>query len=135
MENTTPTTTTGSRAGQLTRSTSDKVLAGVCGGLARHFSIDPALVRLAFIVFAFAGGASIPVYIVLWIIMPIDDGSAVASPVAGHAHETLALLLVGIGGIWLLANLGAFRFIDWQFGWPLALIAIGIALLVRRIRP
>ena len=107
MENTTPTTTTGSRIGQLSRSTSDKVLAGVCGGLAQHFSIDPALVRLAFIVFAFAGGASIPVYVVLWIVMPQGDGSAVAAPVAGRAHETLALLLVGIGGIWLLANLGA----------------------------
>ena len=135
MENTTPTTTTGSRIGQLSRSTSDKVLAGVCGGLAQHFSIDPALVRLAFIVFAFAGGASIPVYVVLWIVMPQGDGSAVAAPVAGRAHETLALLLVGTGGSWLLANLGAFRFIDWQLGWPLALIAIGVALLARRVLP
>jgi len=134
MENTTPTTTIG-RAERLTRSPNDKVVAGVCGGLARHFSIDPALVRLAFIVFAFAGGASIPVYVVLWIVMPEGEGSAVPTPVNAHAHETLALLLVGIGGIWLLANLGVFRFIDWQFGWPLALIAIGIALLARRVRP
>ena len=134
MENTTPTTTIG-RAERLTRSPNDKVVAGVCGGLARHFSIDPALVRLAFIVFAFAGGASVPVYIVLWIVMPEGEGSAVLTPVNAHAHGTLALLLVGIGGIWLLANLGVFRFIDWQFGWPLALIAIGIALLARRVRP
>jgi len=134
MENTTPTTTI-RRAERLTRSPNDKVVAGVCGGLARHFSIDPALVRLAFIVFAFAGGASVPVYVVLWIVMPEGDGNAVATPVNAHAHETLALLLVGIGGIWLLANLGAVRFIDWQFGWPLALIAIGIALLARRVRP
>jgi phage shock protein PspC (stress-responsive transcriptional regulator) len=135
MENTTPTTTIGDRVGRLTRSANDKVVAGVCGGLAHHFSIDPALVRLAFIVFAFAGGASIPVYVVLWIVMPLDDGSAVATVVNARAHETLALVLVAIGGIWLLANLGVFRFIDWQFGWPLALIAIGIALLARRVRP
>ena len=134
MENTTPTITSGSRAGRLTRSTTDKIVAGVCGGLARHFSIDPALVRLAFVVFAFFGGASIPVYVVLWIVMPIDDGSAVA-PVSGtRTHEMLALMLVAIGGIWLAANLGVFRFIDFQFGWPIALIAIGIALLARGVR-
>lgn len=135
MENSTLTTTAAGRTGRLTRTTTDKVVAGVCGGLARYFSIDPALVRLAFVVFAFAGGASIPVYIVLWIVMPIDAGNADAIAVAGRGHETLALMLVAIGGIWLLANLGVFRFIDWQFGWPLALIAIGIALLARRIRP
>jgi len=135
MDNTTLTSTTGGRAGRLTRATHDKVVAGVCGGLARYFSIDPALVRLAFIVLAFAGGASILAYILLWVVMPIDDGSAAVTVVAGRAHETLALMLVAIGGIWLLANLGAFRFIDWQFGWPVALIAIGVALLARRIRP
>jgi phage shock protein C len=129
------TTTSGVRAARLSRSASNKMFAGVCSGIARYFTIDPAIVRLLFVVFAFAGGAAIPVYIVLWIVMPQDDGSAIVTVAADRAHETLALALVAIGGVWLLANLGAFRFIDWRFGWPIVLIAIGVALLARRTRP
>lgn len=132
MENT---TTTGARAARLTRSSSNKMFAGVCAGIARYLTIDPAIVRLLFVVFAFAGGAAIPVYIVLWILMPPDDGSAIAAVAADRGQELVALALVAAGGIWLLANLGAFRFIDWRFGWPIVLIAIGVALLARRVRP
>ena len=128
-------TTTSARATRLTRSASNKMFAGVCSGLARYFTIDPAIVRLLFVVFAFAGGAAIPVYIVLWIIMPPDDGAPIVAVAADRGHETLALALVAVGGIWLLANLGAFRFIDWRVGWPVVLIAIGVALLARRARP
>lgn len=128
-------TTTRARPTRLTRSASNKMFAGVCSGLARYVTVDPAIVRLLFVVFAFAGGAAIPVYLVLWIVMPPDDGAPIVAVAADRAHETLALGLVAIGGIWLLANLGAFRFIDWRFGWPLVLIAIGIALLARRARP
>ena len=45
------------------------------------------------------------------------------------------LVLIAIGALWLLANLGAFTFINWRFAWPLVLIAAGAALLVRRVRP
>ena len=118
---------------RLTRSTT-KVVAGVCAGLARYFGIDAALVRLAFIVFAFTAGASIAVYVVLWILMPPDDGTMVAAMVPARSHDALGLLLVALGGLWLLSTLGAFRFIDWRFGWPVVLIAVGVALLARRFR-
>jgi phage shock protein C len=52
------------------RSRTEKVFAGVCGGLAEHFEIDVVLVRLLFVVVFFAGGASLIAYIVLWIITP-----------------------------------------------------------------
>ena len=57
---------------KLTRSTDDRVLAGVAGGLAEYFSIDPALVRILFVLVAIFGGGitGILIYIVLWIIMP-----------------------------------------------------------------
>jgi hypothetical protein len=67
--------------------------------------------------------------------MPPDDGTAVATVVTGRTHEALALVLIATGGVWLLANLGAFRFIDWESSWPIVLIGIGIALLARRIQP
>ena len=72
MENVSPTTSTTPR---LYRSATDKVVAGVCGGLASYFKIDPVIVRLAFVVFALVGGASVLLYIVLWIAVPIGETS------------------------------------------------------------
>ena len=57
---------------QLVRSSSDKVLAGVCGGLGRYFSIDPTIVRLIFVLAVLIGGLSPLVYVVLWLVMPLD---------------------------------------------------------------
>jgi phage shock protein PspC (stress-responsive transcriptional regulator) len=54
---------------QLVRSRSDRRIAGVCGGLARYFGIDPVLVRIAFVITAFMG-FGILAYIVLWIALP-----------------------------------------------------------------
>jgi len=129
MENTT--TTSASSPPRLYRSTSDKVIAGVCGGLASYFRLDPALVRLAFVVFALAGGASVLLYIVLWIAVPAGAAAAL-SAVRPMNNEVVAMFLIGIGGVWLLANVGVLRFINWSFAWPLVLVALGIALLVRR---
>jgi phage shock protein C len=55
---------------RLIRSESNKVIAGVCGGLGEYFDIDPTIVRLVFIVFALAGGPGILAYIIMWLIMP-----------------------------------------------------------------
>jgi phage shock protein C len=55
---------------RLTRAYDDKMIAGVCGGIAEFFNIDPTLVRLAFVLFTLAGGSGVLLYFVLWIIMP-----------------------------------------------------------------
>ncbi|GAB4510947.1 MAG: hypothetical protein OHK0046_08380 [Anaerolineae bacterium] len=55
---------------RLTRSTTEKMLGGVCGGLAAYFRIDPTIVRLVFVALALAGGPGLLLYIVLWLIMP-----------------------------------------------------------------
>lgn len=60
---------------RLTRSTNDKMLAGVCGGLARYFGIDSTVVRLVFAL-AVISGLSPLVYIVLWIVMPQEFAGA-----------------------------------------------------------
>jgi phage shock protein C len=57
---------------KLTRSTTDRMIAGVCGGLAEYFDLDPAIVRLVFLLFTLAGGAGPLIYLVLWIIMPLE---------------------------------------------------------------
>ena len=64
--------------GHLTRSESDKRIAGVCAGLAHYFGIDPVLVRVAFVVFTLMGGAGLLLYVVLWIVLPKGDPSGPA---------------------------------------------------------
>lgn len=130
MENVSPTPTP--TAPRLYRSTTDKVVGGVCGGLAAYFKIDPVLVRLAFVVFALAGGASVLLYIVLWIAVPAGDTGTPVAIVRGT--ETTAVVLIAIGALWLLANLGAFQFINWSIAWPLVLVALGAALLLRGVK-
>jgi phage shock protein C len=57
---------------RLYRSRSDRMVAGVCGGLAKYFNVDPTLVRLVFVVLALAGGPGLLLYGVMWIITPIE---------------------------------------------------------------
>lgn len=55
---------------KLMRSTTDKMVAGVCGGLADYFDIDPTLVRALFVIVTLLGGSGILIYIILWLVMP-----------------------------------------------------------------
>jgi phage shock protein C len=64
---------------QLYRSASDRVLAGVCGGLAKYFSVDTMLVRLVFLLLLFFGGGGVVLYLILWIIVP-DERRLDATP-------------------------------------------------------
>jgi phage shock protein PspC (stress-responsive transcriptional regulator) len=58
---------------KLQRSQTDKILAGVCGGLAEYFDIEAVWVRLAFALAFIFAGSGVLIYIVLWIIMPEAD--------------------------------------------------------------
>lgn len=60
---------------KLHRSRKERMIAGVCGGLAEYFHIDPTIVRLIFILFFFAGGAAFLAYIILWLIVPLDENA------------------------------------------------------------
>lgn len=46
------------------------MVAGVCSGLADYINIDPTIMRILFVLIAFAGGASVLVYLIMWIVMP-----------------------------------------------------------------
>lgn len=52
------------------RSATDKMMAGVCGGIAEHTDIDPVYIRLAFLVSLFWGGIGLFAYIVAAVLMP-----------------------------------------------------------------
>ena len=55
---------------KLYKSETNKMLAGVCGGIAEYFNIDPTLVRLGWVVFCALGGSGLLAYIIMAIIMP-----------------------------------------------------------------
>lgn len=57
---------------KLFRSNSNKMIAGVCGGIAEYINLDPTIVRLLWVAFCFAGGAGILAYIIATIIMPVQ---------------------------------------------------------------
>ncbi len=60
----------------LYRSKSDRMIAGVCGGLAKRFNISSTWVRLAFAFIVLLGGAGFLLYVILWIIMPEESSDA-----------------------------------------------------------
>lgn len=57
---------------KLWRSRSNKIIAGVCGGLGEYFKIDPFWVRLIFILFFLAGGAAFVAYVIIWLLVPLE---------------------------------------------------------------
>lgn len=61
---------------RLTRSRTDRKIAGICGGIANYFGLDPSLVRIAYALLtlftAFAGGI---VYLIMWIVVPEEGNS------------------------------------------------------------
>lgn len=63
----------GGAASDWYRSADDRMIAGVCGGLAEEFGVPPALVRLGFVLATvFTGGTGLVIYVVLWLIMPSE---------------------------------------------------------------
>jgi phage shock protein C len=146
---------------RLERSNTNRVIAGVCGGIAEYLAVDVTLVRLAFVLMAFVGGVGLLAYIVLLILMPLPGRPAPFAsnppPASGTADTTattavapvdpairaaeaerrrtaVGYLLIGLGVVFMLSNAGVFRFVQWQFLWPLVLIGIGVLFLVQRVR-
>ena len=66
---------------KLYRSQTQRMIAGVCGGLAEYFNVDATLMRVVFLLLAVFGGSGIVIYIVMWIIVP--DASKAPPPTAG----------------------------------------------------
>jgi phage shock protein C len=58
---------------RITRSRNDRMLAGVAGGLAAYFNIDPMFVRLGFALLGFLNGTGVMLYLLLWLLLPNED--------------------------------------------------------------
>ena len=58
---------------RLTRSTTDRRIAGVCGGIAKYLNIDPSVVRILFLIAIFFGSLGFWAYLIVWIAAPEDN--------------------------------------------------------------
>jgi phage shock protein C len=58
-------------ANRLQRSRTERIIGGVCGGLAEYFNVDPVLVRIIFVVITLMGGAGALLYVILWAVVPL----------------------------------------------------------------
>ena len=148
---------------RLERSTTNKVIAGVCGGIAEYLQVDATLVRAFFVIAGvMTAGLAILGYIVLLVMMPLPGQAApfvksgvtapsgtptdpndpavtvVATPIDAAATErrraSIGYLLVALGVVFLLANIGVFHIVRWDLVWPLVFVGAGVLLLAQRFR-
>jgi phage shock protein C len=134
---------------KLWRKKDDKVIAGICSGLGQYFNSDPILFRFAFLALLFAGGSSIFIYIILWIVLPSEPFSIKSETIYTetiHSTDTennikemqsmdstslvFGLLLISGGVLLLLNNL--VPYLKMQKLWPVILIMIGLGLLFNK---
>lgn len=133
------------------RSSSDRLIGGVCGGLAKYFDIDLTLVRIAMVGLALLGGAGLIVYAAALVLVPVEDGAArgrhdraiaiglaIALTIAGCVIGGSGL---GIGGaLFPVASLGVAGLAIWWLvsgerpaGRPASIVrraALGVAVLL-----
>jgi signal transduction histidine kinase len=115
----------------LRRDLSSRWLGGVCAGIARRYGISVWLVRVAFVIAAFAGAIGVGIYVLAWLFVPAGEGGRRTRPTGRAAVEVAAG-----SGLLLLSVLLTFRGLGVWFSdvivWPLVLVAAGAALLWRQ---
>ncbi|MBA3689402.1 MAG: PspC domain-containing protein, partial [Chloroflexi bacterium] len=131
--------TTAERAGvprpRLERSRSDRVIGGVAAGIGHHLGIEPIFVRFAFVALSLALGFGVVVYLLAWLLAPEEAADAAATPPRRLlVRPTLGQALGGVlilAGVLLLLAVSGFWFGE-TLAWPVALAAIGFAILWAR---
>jgi phage shock protein PspC (stress-responsive transcriptional regulator) len=120
---------------RLLRTRDDRVIAGVCSGIARYFNIDPLIVRIAAVALAFVGGAGVIAYVAAYFLVPVDDGTG--HPVndgPSRLATILGAVAIVLAGIALLDGSFGFGF-AWTlapFGFLVLILAIAGQRLLRR---
>jgi phage shock protein PspC (stress-responsive transcriptional regulator) len=114
--------------GRLRRSVTDRRIAGVAGGLARHLDIDPIIVRVALVVAVFFGGAGLLAYLGAWALVP-EEGTD--DQPLGLDSRSRSLALAGVGVLAVLCAVGDWAGAFW-FPWPLAIVAAIVVWFLNR---
>jgi len=124
------------------RHPTDKLAGGVCGGIADYLGWEPAMVRILWVVVTLftAGFAGLAVYGALWALLPVGtvkEGQVSPPAIALSSRNIVpaAFVLIGLGIIWLLSNIGVLGSLMHLMGfvgiifWPVLLISIGYLML------
>ena len=126
---------------RLYRSQKDRMVWGVCGGLADYFNIDPVVVRLVFVLLIFADGLGVLAYIVMTIIFPSEDkltrpNKSEQETIAGAARRrrVLGVILMATGLLILVANFFQTWWPNWLHIWPAIIVGLGFVILVLNAR-
>jgi phage shock protein C len=138
----------------LYRSTSNRILGGVAGGFGEYFGVDPSIIRIIFVLLTIFGGSGVLIYLILWVILPSQNSVSpehihhniqeVRQKAAHFAHYLgrdsdyphtnywLGVVILILGTIFLLNNLGLTIGLSLGRFWPLVLIVIGLAIFTRK---
>ena len=119
-------------ARRVTRSRTDRVFGGVCGGLGRYFGVDPVLLRVAAVALALSGGLGLLAYLIGWAVIPEDpQGTQPLPPGPANNHGVsvaVGAALIAVGALLLLRVL-----VPWfslALFWPLVVVGAGVLILV-----
>lgn len=138
---------------KLERNSNNKVIGGVCSGLADYFNIDVALMRVAFVIALLFASFGFWLYIILWIVIPIDgqpttdnrqqttdngqrstdNGQPTTVNQEPESKSKTTSIFVGISVIFigLIFLINNFLPISWIWKlWPLILVVIGVVMIV-----
>ena len=123
---------------KLYRSSQDKIVSGVCGGLGEYFEVDPVFVRIIAVLLMLAKGYGFLAYIIAWIIIPKKESLGIAEETASPENVKYSswnkylpgLILVGIGIVLLISD--NWFWFNWDEIWPVILIVGGLYLIFHR---
>jgi len=138
---------------RLYRSTTDRMVSGVAGGVADYLAVDPSIIRIAWAVLTiFSGGAFLLLYIIMWIVVPEGPMSTAGAPAPGaegaepgawnptplgsrprgDAGIVIGLLLMGLGAWFLVREFVPAVNLDRL--WPIGLVGLGVLLIMLTLR-
>lgn len=140
----------------LHRSETNRIIAGVAGGLGEYFNVDPILVRIVFILLTIFNGIGLILYLILWVIIPsqshtttsgsdqvrknvdeMQDQAARFAQDFRFSHQAYSTrqwwgaIIIGLGILFFLGNFGLLNMFQIDRFWPVLLIIIGLAILFR----
>ncbi|MBI9043333.1 MAG: PspC domain-containing protein [Anaerolineaceae bacterium] len=141
------------------RSNTEKVLGGVCGGIGQYLNIDPIIPRIFFILLTISNGLGFLIYLILWIIMPVEDeydqsfnmddlgnrmnrvGKEFSEAVSDSSNRKNSVQFIGVSliiiGLFVLVDNLNITWLNWlgsDIVWPILLILGGAVLLYKAIR-
>jgi phage shock protein PspC (stress-responsive transcriptional regulator) len=120
---------------RLVRRRDDRLIAGVCSGIADHLGIDPILVRIGTVVLSFFGGVGLVAYGAAWLFVPDEGEDTSIGERAIHERRWAPIIGIGLIAVAVMSLAGRWWWIGRGAGFPLLLIAGGAYLLWIRTTP